>query len=125
MNRGVKMTKEQKQSMDKIKKLKTGWFDKKSGRHINQLAISMVERLLDKLPNDFEVFPLADGFIQIECTRDSKYLEIEIQESKFKVYWQLLKNGVVLSEGEDIFLCINDSVYTRISKFVDFFFNEL
>ena len=119
------MTKEQKQSMDEIKKLKEGWFDKNRGKHINQLAISMVERLLDKLPDDFEVFPLSDGLIQIECTRDSKYLEIEIQENKFKVYWQLLKNGVVLSEGEDIFLCINDSVYTRISKFVDFFFNEL
>ncbi len=119
------MTKEQKERMDEIKNLKEGWFDVDRGKPINNFAIHICENLLNKLPDDFEVFPLSDGYIQVECTRDSKYLEIEIQENKFEVYWQIDRNGVPICEGEDVFLYINENIYTKITKFVDFFFNTL
>ena len=44
---------------------------------------------------------------------------------KFEVYWQIDRNGVPICEGEDVFLYINENIYTKITKFVDFFFNTL
>ena len=119
------MTNEQKERIDEIKKLKEGWFDIDKGKPINNFAIHIGENLLDKLPPDFEVFPLSDGYIQIECTRGSKYLEIEIQENRLKIFWQITKNNVPICEGEDVFLYITENIYTKICLFVNFFFNDL
>ena len=118
------MTDEQKQRLEDIKSLKFSWFEPNKGKPINKFAISTATTLLDSLPEDFEIFPLSDGNIQLECTRDSKYLEIAILENKLEIYWQLLRNGVIICEGSDTVLYISDSIKSKITKFVNFFFNE-
>ena len=121
------MTDEQKQKLEEIENLEFGWFDINRSEVINKTSIRFSNILLDLLPEDFEIFPLSDGSIQIECTRNIKYIEICIFENKFTIYWQItaINEDKILAEGEDLFIYNNEEVFNRIVNFVNFFFNEL
>lgn len=93
-----------------LRKLKKNWNDYNAEPLIPEY-IDTAEELYAILPANFEIFPLADGGVQLEYEDKNVYIEFVI-EDKIKSYWN--KNDC---EGEETFT-VNNLVF--VSEFANF-----
>lgn len=89
-------------TFDDLRKLKKNWNDYNADP-LNPEYIDTAEELFTLLDAGFEVFPLADGGVQIEYEDENIYIEFVV-ENKVTSYWR--KNGSeesCIAEGEETF----------------------
>jgi hypothetical protein len=76
--------------------------------------------LLMLLPEEFEIFPLSDGYVQAEYEKEDRYLEICIKDDEYKTYWLVKKDDVLAAEGEDVYK-IREKVPEILCSFILWF----
>ena len=103
-----------------MESLEKGWYDPECnhGEKTSELSLNYAKELLNVLPEDFMVFPLCDGFVQLECDRDNKYLEISIYDEISEIF------TIDEAKNEYNFSCDSDSIDV-ITDFVNNFFKMI
>ena len=87
-------------TFDDLRNLTDNWNDY-GARPLVPAYIDYAEDLYKLLPSGFEIFPLADGGVQIEFEDSLMYVEFVV-EDKLSLYW-FRKETAPLTEGEDTF----------------------